>query len=1219
MITDKDFVDLHVHSSYSLLDGTSSPDLILKATKELGREYMTLTDHGSIDGLIRFQKAAMDIDIKPNFGIELFMFEDWDHRKGCDCKYDEINKKPAHPNLHLTAIAKTEAGLGKIIKACGFANTEGLGKHGRSQRPFLPVDYPLNNDWAGDVIILTGCASSPFWKMKDGGGIELLAKYKEVFGSDLLAENMPIHDWPEQYTINQTAREAAEHFGLDYLITTDIHYVKPEDSEFHEVVLGLSQPGMTWNNPRRWKFDSHSSYVHNVEQLRFAFKKMGWSDADIDIGIKNTRSVAERCFHEIKKQPIMLPKVVDVPDEEENDYFIKLVLDGLKRLDLSDKPGYLERAAREIDLFVDKGFVRYMLMVWDVIKWSKDNGIMIGPSRGSVGGSLVAYALNITNIDPILHRLFFERFMAPGRNDMPDVDIDVEDRNRHLVEQYLKEKYGAYNVAHVSTFSTMLGKTSLRDVGRLFEVPLVEVTDVCRTVLKVHESDERAHDTINDTIASGNPVMVSFAKKYPKVIDYASRLEGQVRGGGIHAAGFVLSPQDLREYPWAHYVPRKDATCVNWDKNDLEHMGLVKLDLLGLSTMSAVSEAVRLIEQRTGVKLDMNTLPLDDKKTYEMISRGETATCFQIGTPGIKKYCTKLRPENFEHLAAITALWRPGPITSGATEMYAKCKNGEEPVTYANDAVRGVTEISYGQMIYQEQVVQMLMVLAGYTYSEADKVRKIVSKKGGVTAWDEEEPDFLAGCKEVGIIGQDEAHVLWQSWKMFALYAFNRAHSVGYGMLAYWTAYLKAHYPAEWLCAYLNFGNADREDPKTGEINRDVALREAQRLGLEILVPDINKSSVVWAVETSPRGKSCLRVGLQDIKFFAEGARIEIEKDKLGCGDYKSINDFIARVKGKSVNKRVFRALLACGTMDSISDPTERERWIKMLDDMWDSTDKPKKHAKVLAEPIPEGDIQEIIAADRKEFLNFDPLTLEGNNAMLKVAAWVGGEFEEDDEDVYVVKGENRWSYDDIMQGKMPGANGLITLSDVTLADIQGDTLKCSKCELRKTCKKPVPILAGAFNAMIVAEAPGENEENIGKPLVGNAGELLWDEMYAFGLKKADVFVTNSVKCRPPVINRKNTKPTPQQIDKCNWLADEIKRVKPKVILSLGNSPLYYFTGKEKGIMEMSGRTEWNHKANAWVVYCIHPSSCFYTDKGDKKPILRYALQEFARLIAQFA
>ncbi len=1206
-LTDADYTDLHVHSAFSLLDGTADPEQLLEATKGLGRKQMALTDHGNVDGWIRFQKAAEKHGVEPIFGCELYMMEHFEER--------DAGK---HKNLHLTAIAKTAEGAGKLIQAMGFANMEGMGKHGYAARPFLPLDYPIANRWAGDIIILTGCASSPFWNVQ--GGDELLGYYADTFKGDLYAECMPIHDWPEQKRINDLALGAAQKYGITPVLTSDIHYITPQDSEFHEVMLGIGQKHMTWNNPDRWKFDSHCSYVHSTQRLMESLLKMGWPLDLARSAIRNSRAVGEKCFHKITPPPIKLPAVLgEMSEAEEQDQFLRLIMEGLRRNGVADKPGYLERVAKEFDVIGPKGFVRYMLMVWDVVKWSKEHGVLIGPARGSVGGSLIAFALGITDLDPILHRLWFERFIDPNRNDLPDIDIDIEDRNRHLVEQYLKEKYGTYNVAHVSTFSSMLGRTAIKDVGRLFEVPLPEVQRMCNCIPKVHESDARAHCTIQDTIESGDPYAKEFASKYPHVVQHASKLEGQVRGCGIHAAGFVVSADDLRTSARAHLVSRRENLTINWDKNDAEKMGFVKLDLLGLATLSAVSEAVRLIERRHGLKIDMTKIPLDDQKTYEMIGRGETATCFQINTPGPMRYCTKLKPENFEHLAAITALWRPGPIASGATDKYAQRKNGIEPVTYINDAWREITEISYGQIIYQEQMAQMLMKLAGYTFGQADAVRKIVSKKGGLQAWDDEEPKFLEGCAKVGLIDRESAHNLWQESKMFALYAFNRAHSVGYGMLAYWTAYLKANYTGEWLCAYLNYGNAEREDVKTGEVNRDVALREAMRLGIEILPPDINTSEVIWGVETNRYNRSVLRVGLKDVKFVAETALEEIQKLKSRVHRIETLEFFFDNVDRRLCNSKVVKALLYCGAFDSLLPPEERERWIKQFPEMYDTVEKPKKRLELLMAPVPEGDVAEIINRERKVFLRFDPLAIDGSNAAERMAKILGATLDLDTEEPTLRRGNFAWPLSEAQIGLLPGATGVLSAFDGVIDDLRAKILKCNACELRGSCKKPVAPQPGGLRVMIVAETPSKWEDKNGRALVGDTGDIFWPRLENVGLQRADVHVTNVIKCCPPP----KTKPTPDQIDGCTHLEEEIKRVKPVCILAMGNPSLYYFTGKEKGIMDMNARTEWSSKANAWVTYCISPSNLLYArEEGEyqqRSGMLNAALTEFARCVSQFA
>lgn len=1199
-LSDADFVDLHVHSSFSLLDGAANPEQLLERTKQLGRSRLALTDHGNVDGLVRFQKTAKKFDIKPIFGIELFMAEHWEKRNEEKVK-----------NLHLTALAKNANGLAKIIKATGFAHRDGWSN--LKKRPFLSMDYPLKNGWAGDVIILTGCASSPFWNAENG--IELLSQYRDTFGSDLYAEVMPIHDWPTQKDINQMALESAEAFGVKPVLTTDIHYIGQCDSEFHEVVLGLSQlnRGMTWNNPKRWRFDSHCSYIHTSDEIVAALQKMGWTEETAHAAIVNSREVAEKCFDKIEPKPILLPRVEDCPDVEEFEVFTGKVLSGLERLGLMQED-YLERANKEIEIIKQKNFVRYMLMVADVVQWARSNGVMIGPSRGSVGGSLVAFALGITNLDPIKHRLWFERFISADRIDFPDIDVDFEDRNRHLIEEYLREKYGQYNVAHVSTYQTMLGKMAIRDVSRFYEVPPLEADKMSKMIIHRHESDERTHLRIVDTIELLDDAK-KFAAKYPKVVEMAKRLEGLTKGTGNHAAGYVVSPIDLRESGDAYLVHRHDKWSINWDKDDLEHMGLIKLDILGLATLSAVSECLRLVSSKYGVKLDMAQVPLDDAKTFAALSKGETATVFQLSTPGTMNYCREMKPDNFEHLSAIPAIYKPGPIKSGAAERYKLRKLGKEEPVYFNDAHRRVTEISYGEIIYQEQIVGLLTEMAGYSLVEADKVRKIVSKQQGGAAWAEQEQKFVDGCAKTGSLDEQRARELWQSLALFSLYALNRSHAVGYSMLAYWCAYLKANYPAEWLCAYLNYGNADRENQTTGEVNRDVALREAQRLNISILPPDINKSDSFWAVDYG--GRPALRVGLKDVQNVGEAALEALAKLKAAGPiiDIEKMLDDLSAQKGRNaVNKRVIESLMWVGALDGIM--SQPNLWYGQFAEIFETVGRPKKRAEIMVSPKTSPPTPEELAAGREKYLRFDPWALDGSSSGAEMVKLLGPSFslETDPEGAIQIKrGNSSWSLSDAMSCEMPDSSGVIGAAEVDLDAIRHETVKCKKCELRKSCKAPVPIEAGALQLMVVAEAPGRNEDKYGHPLIGESGEKLWAELAKLGISRSDLFVSNTVKCRP----QQNAKPTPDQIETCSWLADEIKLIRPKAILALGNIALCFFKGAMKGIMDASGKTEWNHKYKCWTTFALHPASVLYHE--DNIHLFRKGLAEFARVVSQFA
>lgn len=1538
---ESDFVDLHIHSTFSLLDGAASPEAYVQRTKELGRSSIALTDHGSMDGIARFSRACRKSDILPIFGVELYMLEDWEGRAE--------NKK--QKNLHLTALAKTPAGLSKLLKGLGYANREGKAKSGRSVRAFLPVDYPINNGWAGDIVILSGCASSPFWNIQDES---LLGKYVEVFKDDFHFELMPVYDWDMQGLVNQSALEMASAFGKNYVATTDAHYLKKSDSEWHEVVLALSQSDMTWKNPKRWKFDSHCSHIHTVQELEQSFSKMGLSGDGLRSAVMNTREIADKCFHKLPPIPVSLPKIVD---GDENEYFMNEISDGLDRLGLSTIPGYLERAGREVDTFISKKFVRYMLMVADVVKWAKSRGIMIGPGRGSVGGSLVAYLLGITTIDPLKHGLFFERFIAQDRQDAPDVDVDVSDRDRHLIEQYLKEKYGTNSVAHISTFSTMRGRMAMKDVGRIFEVPLPEVEAASANIIKPLESDERAYNSIEDSLTQERvpEALAAFQRKHPQVIKYACALEGQIRGNGIHAAGFVVVDHDLRETPWAYVVNRDGAQTINWDKDDLETFGYIKLDLLGLKTLSAIEEALNIIKNRHGVSIDLTSLPLTDAETLKTCGAGEVATVFQLSAPGTMAYCKKLKPDCFEHLYAILALWRPGPIGAGMTDRFIECRFGRSQPVYLNEAHRKITERTYGEIIYQEQISQMLTDLAGYSWKDADKVRKIISKKLGAEQWAAEEGKFVAGCLTQKSISEDTARQLWKDFANYANYGFNKcidldqgvatpfgvkkakdikigdkiyeagikgqinvgfvrnvwktkpqkrvrlvfdngavvicsyehrfltpsgiktvqeiisngmdvcstyqdlhtfdqtrldvpslstsirqcfsqqgslqkvremghleeigqeqgydgypynskiqrkiskgvvqkwiktreqfaeskkecssyekmersksregssnckkdegcpreiqvgiqtrrlhtginkgsgvqkkrhlriwsffeinrlcwtildrsrwstpfssdiwakeiyydtisrycfnafgpqyeknrseniprlfffqrknkvdmerqnfrhfktprpgnysvrklicwselaekpmvdievggdhlyvldngiithnSHAVGYGIMAYWTAYLKTHYPAEWLCAYLNYGNAQREDVRTKELNRDVALREAQRLRIEILPPDINASQTIWTVEDKD-GKPSLRAGLQEVKFLGGTAIEEIRKFQANRKTKISdIKEFLGNIERKIVNRRVLRSMIFCGVFDSILGES-RVSWLSDFDAMLDD--------KTPAAPL--ANLEEIIINERRQYLRFDPVSLcDSGDSLAKV---LGGEIEEDEDGTEFIKSATgKWDLTDALSGIVSNAPCIIVPTTPDILQLQKDTHACKLCELRKSCKRPVPLAIGEVNAMIVAEAPGQWEDEYGIPLIGKSGNTLWEQMKEAGAERQLFYISNSVKCRPP----NNTKPTPEQIDNCPWLDREIKAIKPRVILALGNSALYYFTGREKGIMAANANVEFNSEIGAWIVFGLHPAMVGY--RPEYLSDFQSAIKKFVDIFLQF-
>ena len=1193
-----DFTDLHVHSSFSLLDGTATPERIAEETAKLGRKYLSISDHGSVDSWVEHTLACKKYDIKPIYGIELYMLEDFENRKSKQQK-----------NLHLTAIAKTEEGQKKLIQACGFAYSEGMGKWGIMKRPFLTMDYPLKNGWAGDIIICTGCANSPFWNAENGIG--LLKDYYDAFKSDLYTELMPNCGWEPQNKINALALEYAKHLAIKSIATCDVHYICKDDSDFHNVVIGLQQGSATTYKNQKWKFETHDNFIHTTDEIYDAFKTLSLDEETIRKIIINTQEIAEKTVHNLKSTPVQLPNVLNTTsDEDEHARFEQYIVSGFDALQLPNNDEYFDRLDKEIKVIRQRNLVRYFLMVQDVVQWAKSNGVFVGPSRGSVGGSLVAYCLGITNLDPIKYGLFFERFLAPGRYDYPDIDLDIDSRNRNLVEHYLKQKYGNDNVAHISTFGRLMGRSAIRDVARYYEVPLVESDKMAKSVIHKYEGEEGTDETIKLTLEEKDPYVLEFAEKYPKVVKYAIQLEGLAKSYGVHASGYVISKESLKNSTRCYLADRNGQQTVNWSGPDLEYMGFIKLDLLGLSTLSAIAECVDLIKKNHNVSLDMTKIPMDDKKTFDMMYKGQTATVFHFNTPGYTKYCKELKPDNFRHMAAVLALWKPGPIAAGMTEGYMKCKLGLEKPVYYSEAYKKITEETYGFIIYQEQIVRLLTDLAGFDYTAADKVRKTISKKLGLDKLQEIEEPFVQGCVKRNTLDEDTARELWKQLVFFGVYVFNKSHSVGYGMLAYWTAYLKAHYPTEWICAYLNYGSTEKEDKKTGEKNIDVALREAKRLGITIKTPDINKSEVIWSTDGS-----ALRVGLKDIVFVGAIAQADIAKMKA-AGRIVDFDSFLnRRDKDSSLDKRVVKSLVYCGAFNECENKTQ---WynaaLNDFDNFWEKRSK-KSFQQYLDKAEWQPVTQEFLSEQRAELLKFNSLSVDDGTTLRKMAEITGMRVEKTEEDEYFLISPNgdRFTRSQAEMCDLPNTGlKLVHAVDVNLNGLKEANRECRACDLRKNCKMPVPIGTGQLDLLIVGEASGYYEDKFNKPLVGKVGEKLWEMLEEYGIERNMVCVANTIPCRA----KDGEKPTSDQIKGCEWLGRYIKALKPKFILSLGNMPLQYFTNKESGIMSMSGVTEWHPKYNCWITYSITPGLVSY--KPENMGLLQKGLDEWWRVVSQF-
>lgn len=1294
MLNNSDFTNLHVHTEFSLLDGAVKVKDLAKKAKELGFRSMAVTEHGSMDGIVKYTKACTENGIQPIYGCELYMLEHWD-------KKDDFTFK--HRNLHLIAQAKNEKGLRAMLRGLGYANLQGTAKKGFASRAFLPLDYPLKNkDWHGNVVIQTGCASSPFWNAENGA--ELLRDYKDAFGEDLYAEVMPLDDFPEQLKINDLALTAAKEYGLKTVATNDLHFLCEDDHETHDVVLAIGQRGMTWDNPKRWKFDSHRNYLREAQDVYKSLRQMGMDKRTARASILNTQEIAEKCKYKIEKIAVELPRVL--PEGiNETKFLIQMCASELRRRGL-DKENYWKRLDRELNAITTTGgFTRYMLMVADLINWAKGSGIEIGPGRGSVGGSLVSYLLKITEVDPIRFGLVFERFISEGRVDLPDIDIDVEDRKRHLIEGYLKEKYGEWNVAHVGTFGTMKGKQTIRDVSRVFEVPIKEAGEMSKCIISRTDMDARASFSIVDSVKMFEEAK-RFEKKYPHVIQHAAKLEGMIKTVGVHAAGFVVSRRDLRETGNCYLVRRgKDkALTVNWDKDDLEHMGLMKLDVLGLSTLSVMSEAKALIKKRHGIELDYTTIPLDEVKVYDEIGKGNTVGAFQIGSKGLQKYCRSLKLSDFNTLVDASALWRPGPLKAGIAAKYLECKLGNAEPEYLNDIHKKITKRTRGQIIYQEQIMFLLHRMAGISWGTTDLVRKAISKSEGTDKWDTYKEMFAAGCVKNKTLGRKEAESMFDNLKFFAVYAFNLSHSVEYGVLSYLTMWLKVNYPVEFFTAHINCSNVHGRDAASDEVKLDIIIKEVKRMGLTILQPDINQSNSDWTIIEDKK----IRAGLKEVKMCGETSRISIAEAREKCGgSFRSLKQFMDTVDRRKVNKRVVKMLIDSGSFDEVLGVEGAKVWKINYDELYESLGSDKKFTLVYDEKLKTlqddwASREDDVAIAQCESLNFaleaglfgryaklaklvkenldiDKIksSSEASRGIRKNRIYVaqatsmkfkhsekGSEgamgsiygyiddgtahamvgyspeiYKRKKERIENIKGEsgvfyasslnagNRSKIDindfvlfkDISRGRTGSLKlkiaGPIEATGEEIDNLKSEVRACEKCNLRKGCKGPVTprIHQTSANILILGEVPSDEDDRKGEGFNGRVSQLLFDELKRAGIDRANVMTANTVACRPPG----GKLPNVTYVTRCPWTTEVIKRLKPKFILSTGNSALYYFTRQAKGITERSGKTEWNNRAEAFITYCINPASVFYHQEN--LPVLRKACEEFARVIGRFA
>ena len=882
------FTHLHVHSYYSLMDGLNSPAELVKAAIDAGQTALAITDHGTLSSHREMQIACKDQGIKPILGVEAYISP--------TDRFDRSSKtdKSIQAYNHIILLAKNKKGLENINILQELAWNEGFYHKPR-------IDREVLNDYSEGIIVLSGCLNGLISKAIDKGNMEeaelLLKGFKQTFGQDFYVE-VQSHNPME---INSALLELADKLGIKAVATGDAHFAKEEDRVLEEAMLILStSPKMDKDADfdmsrnikdindrlnylypdRKISFQNYNLFIQSRSEIEADFNKAGISRTDI---YENTMEIANKVSEYDFYQGLDL---LPVPKTNADEKLRELAEKGLESLQKASDPIYRERLEEELEVIASKNFASYFLVVADMINWAKENNIKVGPGRGSAAGSLVCYALGITEVDPIKYDLLFFRFINPERNDFPDIDTDFEDRRRKEVKDYLKKKFKY--VASISTFTYFKDKGVVRDASRVFMVPLQEVNRALKSV-----------DTFEDFIDSPNTK--EFRLRYPEVVWLAERLRGRIRSVGVHAAGVVVAKDDIRKY--APVESREDSQdkvsgripVVAYDMDTVADIGLIKLDALGLKTLSVISDTLASIKERYNKDIVLSDLDLDDQKVYKMLSEGYTKGVFQAEATPYTNLLMKMGVDKFEDLVASNALVRPGAMnTVGAA--YINRKHGREAVDYSHKIMKEFTENTYGVIIYQEQVMQACVHLGGMSWSEADKVRKIIGKKKDAKEFDQFKDQFVTGASKQ--ITQKKAEQLWHDFEAHAGYSFNRSHAVAYSMLSYYTAWLKSYYPLEFMFSILK--NENDKDARTEY------LIEAKRLGLRIRLPHINESEMYFSLKDNG-----IIFGLAEVKFISDSIANKIMERR----PYENYSDFIdkASKKGSGINSRAISALNAIG------------------------------------------------------------------------------------------------------------------------------------------------------------------------------------------------------------------------------------------------------------------------------------------------------------------
>ena len=905
------FTHLHVHTEYSLLDGSNKINEYVSRVKELGMKSAAITDHGVMFGCIDFYKAAKAAGIKPILGCEVYVAP--------GSRFDKEKGKEDDRYYHLVLLAETQEGYQNLIKIVSYGFVDGFYYKPR-------VDMELLEQYHEGIIALSACLAGEVARNLARGfyeeGKEAALRYEKIFGKGNFFLELQDHGIPEQRQVNHELIRMSRETGIELVATNDVHYTYSSDAEAHDILLCV-QTGKSLKDENRMRYEGGQYYVKSEEEMRRLFPYAPEA-------IENTGKIAERCNVEIEFGVTKLPKF-DVPDGYTAwEYLNKLCFEGLDKRYTDNKEELKKRLNYELGVIKDMGYVDYFLIVWDFIRYAREQGIMVGPGRGSAAGSLVSYTLGITKLDPIKYDLLFERFLNPERVSMPDIDVDFCFERRQEVIDYVVEKYGKDQVVQIVTFGTMAARGVIKDVGRVMDVPYVQ----CDTIAKMIPQE------LNITIDKAMKANPELKKIYEtdetvrKLIDMSRRLEGLPRHTSMHAAGVVISQKPVMEY-----VPLSrgsDGSLVTqFTMTTLEELGLLKMDFLGLRTLTVIQNAEKLVRRDKGIELDMDKIDYEDKKVYGMLGAGKTEGVFQLESTGMKNFMKELKPGNLEDIIAGLSLYRPGPMDF--IPQYIKGKNNPDEIHYDCPELEPILKATYGCIVYQEQVMQIVRSLGGYTLGRSDLVRRAMSKKKA-SVMEKERQNFVYGNEEEGVpgcihrgISEKTANKIYDDMIDFAKYAFNKSHAAAYAVVSYQTAFLKYYYPVEYMAALMT--SVIHNPSKVAEY-----ILSSRKMQIEILPPDINFGESQFSAD-----HGAIRYGLSAIKSLGAPMIRAIVEERNENGKYQSLRDFIERMSGRELNKRAIENLIKAGALDQVAG--NRRQKLMVYAEIVDAVNQEKKNA----------------------------------------------------------------------------------------------------------------------------------------------------------------------------------------------------------------------------------------------------------------------------------